>query len=300
MANRISLACYTIRVVDKWTRDFKLLGQVSSSQDLIAVFTEYLNYLQQDYIVNDKQRVIRHIRHHDNSGWIVNGIIETGEYGYSTDFLNVNYKSLAFQRGIYDAEMMPFYFLTYLPSTHNEGIVLLQRRSNIGVQTVFLGDFKNYVEKNYPGVSIAINSLVPGQLIEDHLKKGRITSMRLIHFELPSDLVDAHDKDGHTEIDGRVELNIIPSRGKSLPYADKILRFMKGDLEMTNLVEVSDFEYENVKVEINVNGSTKTLDLSDTGKINSYIDITKEVEMKEDGFPKFESRDRIAHEQLDY
>ena len=299
MANRISLACYTIRVVDKRTRDFKLLGQISSSHDLITVFIEYLNNLREVYAVYDEQQIMRHILHYNKNGWTVNGIIETGEYGFSTNLLNVNDKSVSYERDRNDAEMMPFYFLAYLPSTHDEGIILLQRRSNIGVRTVFFNDFKYYVEQSYPDTSIDINNLVPRQLIENYLRDGRLTSMRLIQFKLPSDVVDALDTDGHTEIGGRMELNLIVNRGKSLPFGNKILRVLDGDLEMTNLVEISDFEYENVKVLIDVNGSKKTLDLSDTGKINSYLDVTKEVEMNNDGFPRFESIDKIAQSHLD-
>lgn len=299
MANRISIACHTIRVVDKNTKCFRKLGQVSPDKDLETVFGEYLNSLQEGYAKSDEQQIIRHIRRHDKSGSILKGIIETGEFGYSTDLRNVNDQSLSYHRDRDDAEMMPFYFLAYLPSNRNEGIVLLQKRSNKGVRAELFGDFKKHVEKNYIGVSIEVNSLVPRQLIREHLTKGRLASIRLIQFGLPSDLVDAIDANDHQEKEGRVELKYIPGRGKGLPLIDKLLRFLDGNYEMTKLVEVSSFEYENVKVEIDLYGSKKTLDLSDTNKMNTNIDITQEVQMNDDGFPEFQSIDKIALDLLD-
>ena len=301
MANSTSLACYIIRVVDKGTRDKRLLGQLSPTKDLITVFTDYLDYLKSEHPTDDEQQVMGFVSQYRREDWKVNGIIQTGAYGTDTEIHNVVSKSVAHQKGPNEAEMMPYYFLAYLPSEYDEGVLLLQRRSGIGVRKVFLKGFTDFIAKSYQGVSISANPFMPRQLLEEYLKTERLTSLRLIQFGAPSDIVVTHDTDGHVEKEGTVELRISANRGgrMSNSVVDKISSVLKGDVDVTEMVEIYDFKYEQVKAEINVKGKSKTFNLSKLDNMNSYHDISREVRIDDDGFPVFDSIDRLAQDLLD-
>lgn len=299
MASRISLACHTIRVVDRGKKCFRKLGQVSADKDLETVFTEYLDLLQESYALNDEQQVARQIQRYGKKGGTVHGIITAGEYGFATNLMNVNTGDIAHTKDKDEADMMPFYFLAYLPSHQDEGILLLQRRGNRGIRPVFSGDFKSHVEKKCPGVTLEINSLVPRQLLNEYLENGRFSSLRLIQMGIPSGLVKAKDAKGHTEREGKLEVKYIPARGKGLDIGNKVKNFLDGSLSLSDFVEVSGSQYDKAIVEVDLYGSKKTIDLSDTDKMNTNIDITKEVRINEQGLPVFESIDGIAQGLLD-
>ena len=295
---RFSLGCYTVRVIDKNTEENLSLGNLPRNLDLITVFNNYLQDRTVDHSTDEKSQKLLRVLSCNTRDCSVNGIVETGEYGYTADLIDVNTETVSYRRRGTDAEMMPFYFLAHLPSHLDEGVILLQRRSNIGIRTVFLEDFARYFEESSQGVKVVVNPLVPQQLIDEYLKNGRLTKMRFIRYSLPTDLADAYDKGGHVENEGTAEIVFMPRRGQGLPFLEKIGEAIAGNLEIKEIYELTDYEYENVKVEIDVRGSKKTLDLSDVMKMRAYVDITSDVRLNIDGHPDFNSIDNIAQDLL--
>ena len=295
---RFSLGCYTIRVVDNRTGKRLPLGEFSHDCDLITIFTQYLKEREADYFIDDKRQELRRVRLSNRTTWSVNGLVETGEYGYTADLFNVGTRTVSYQRIETDAELIPHYFLAHLPSHRDEGVILLQRRSNIGIRTTFFGDFAKYIEESDRSVTVVVNPLVPRQMVEEYLRNGRLTNIRFIRFGLPSDLADAYDTGGHEEFEGTAELVIRPKRGQSIPLVNRIRDVLAGRIKIVEMVELINHEYDNVKVEIDVMGSKKTLDLSDVMKMRAYVDITSDVRIKDDGHPDFDSIDTVAQRLL--
>lgn len=64
------------------------------------------------------------------------------------------------------------------------------------------------------------------------------------------------------------------------------------------MIELPGYDYDNVKVEMDVRGSKKTLDLSDVMKMRAYVDITSALETNDDGHPEFNSIDSIARDLM--
>ena len=64
------------------------------------------------------------------------------------------------------------------------------------------------------------------------------------------------------------------------------------------MIELRGYEYDNVKVELDVRGSKKTLDLSDLLKIRAYVDITSDIHVDDDGHPEFNSIDAVARDLM--
>lgn len=293
-----SLGCYTVRVIDKGTAENLPLGGFVRGSDLMTVFHQYLQARVADYSIDhERQKLWRVLRPHATDSTI-NGIVETGEYGYTADLYNVDTETVSYQRIGTDAEMMPFYFLTHLPANRNEGVILIQRRSNLGIRTIFLEDFADHFAESYPGFKVEFNPLVPQQLINEYLQNGRLTKIRFIRFGLPSDLSDAYDAGGHVEAEGTAEMVFSPRRGQSIPLLSRLREVFDGRREMQEMIELRGYEYDNVKVELDVRGSKKTLDLSDLLKIRAYVDITSDIRIEDDGHPEFNSIDAVARDLM--
>ena len=285
-------------MIDKSTGQNLSLGDSSTRHDLIASFTQYLQDRKADCSIDDRRQKLLRVLQYERQTWLVNGIVETGEYGYNADLIDVDTATVSYQRTGTDAEMMPFYFLAHLPSHLDEGVILLQRRSNFGIRTTFLKDFAEYFEKSNQGVKVVVNPLVPPHLVNEYLQNGRLTKIRLIRYGLPSDLADAYDAGGHVENEGTAEIVFLPRRGWGLPLMNRIRDVLAGKREIREMVELTDHKYDNVKVEIDVGGSKKTLDLSNVMKMRAYVDITSAVSIKDDGHPEFSSIDTEAQALL--
>ena len=290
---RISIGCYTIRITDKSKKNLPI-GKFWPGHDLMNVLKEFLEERQAEYSIDeDRQKLLRVQQFHPR-GRRISGLVVTGEYGYEADLYNVETDAVSYQRNRTDAEMMPFYFLAELPVELDEGVILLQRRSNLGIRTAFLQDFSMFFEKKYLGLKVEFNHLIPPNLINEYLQGGRLTKVRLIRYALPPDLEDIYDNVGHVEVAGTAEMVFAPRRGNSLPLIGRVQDILTGKKKVTELVEIPGYEYDNAKVELEIGDKRKTLDLSDTMKMRAYIDITDDVLIGEDGFPVFYSIEIVA------
>ena len=89
-----------------------------------------------------------------------------------------------------------------------------------------------------------------------------------------------------------------PKWGESIPLRNRIREVLEGRRDVRGMIELVDYEYDNVKVELDVRGSKKTLDLSDIMKMRAYVDITSDVRIGDDGHPDFNSVDAIAQDLM--
>ena len=231
---------------------------------------------------------------------IFSGIVKTGEYGYETELLDSNSGQPTHRRSVSEAEMMPFYFLIFLPQNTDEGILILQRFKQYGIKTILEKDINDYISSQYNSLELQINPLVPSQLINEYLRNGRILKLRFIRFSFPPDIADAYDTQDHLEEEGTTEYVISAKRRGSIPrrILEVILEVINGQRSSNEIIEIQDFRYDKVKVEVELNGNRRTIDLSDTNKLRAYIDISQSVRLGNDGHPLFESINEKAQELL--
>jgi len=194
--------------------------------------------------------------------------------------------------------MLPFYFLMYLPKNADEGILILQRFKQYGIRTIFEKDINDYIRTQFNSLELEINLLIPSQLINEYLIRGRVVKLRFIKFSWPSDIADAYDTRDHIEEEGYTELIFSAKKGGHIPIIERIHEVVNGKRQPKELIEIRSFEYDNVKIEIDINGNKRTIDLSNINNIRPYIDISQDVRLGNDGHPLFESIEKIAQDLL--
>ena len=101
------------------------------------------------------------------------------------------------------------------------------------------------------------------------------------------------------EGNGHIELTVVAGRGWRIPLKNPIRNVLGGSKNVREMVELQNFEYDNVKVELDVAGSRRTLDLSNIMKIKAHYDITEELQVGSNGHPIFDSIDGIARNLMD-
>ena len=287
-----------MRLRKKRSKTYLCLSDFANHNDLLSVVKRYLasrsaaTYSRE----SSRSRKLLRVNKTQNNGRYACGIIETGEYGYEAILYDVNRKTVSYRRSTLDAEMLPFYFLINILRGRDEGILLLQRTGNIGIRDVLFHDLSEFIASQFPNVVLEINPLVPKNVVSGYLRSGKLKKVRFVRFTVPSDVTDAYDRGGHVEETGYVEYTVSARRGGVVPFTGRLTEVVNGNRAVTQMVELHDFDYDTVKVVLDIGGSSKTIDLSDYGKLRVYYDITDDVELGTNGHPEFDSIHRIAED----
>lgn len=318
MPLNISLSSYTLRVKEHSSDNYVKMNEIKNNKDMdknddmkdiLKLFLDFYKINVSDK--SDEQKIFQIFQFGQESDItinstryrIFNGIVKTGNYGYESEIYNKNQKSISYIRQKEDAELLPFYFLIALPVNRDQGIVLLQGFKQYGIKTIFSDTLNNYFLFENPEYKIEFNNLVDEKLLKLLLDKGFTSKIRYIKFKQPVNLEDAYDTNGdHEEIPNELHAELSVYSGSNIAFS-KIMRSMKNQLpykksnegdSLSKLIEFTDFEYDNVKIEIKINGKNRTIDLSNLEKLRPIMDITDEVLRENSEHPKFDSINQIA------
>jgi hypothetical protein len=226
----------------------------------------------------------------------ISGVFESGIYGLSSHLRNVDTDSISYKRKKNDADVLPFYFLFYIPQDRNEGILLLQRTGKYGIRTN-LGTFiDKYFSDKYPGFTVELNALVQEDIIKEMLRNGNIKKLRCVKYQAPVDRFDGLDE-GHEELSYNMEVVLSAHR---IPFMRTIKNFLNSGSSVKSLVELRDFnfDYDTVKVDVEIEGSMRTFDLGCLFKARTYYDISDKVTLDTDEHPLFVSMQDVTKSYL--
>jgi hypothetical protein len=184
-------------------------------------------------------------------------------------------------------------YLFDLPKGQTSGLIVLQRFKTFGIRKMLAGDFTKYFDQHYSNSSVHISPIAHPKVMAQ-FEGGSTNKIRLRKFLIPQDICDQM-KNGTKPTDGYVEYSIIAKKGKGFNLADKL--FHRKDNQML-VIDAPHFKAEKTLVEVKMNGRTRTLDVADPTKVRAYFDITKEVNIADDGHPKFDSILKISQALL--
>lgn len=289
MPKKIGLVPYALRLWNKEDDRYYVTNRLPENKTLQDHIHAYLAQRHtQKSVLNALQSAIR-VDRHQTSGNSIEGIIKCGDYGYAADLENLR-TGYQFRRGIHDCEYLPFFFKFLFKNGQNEAIVLLQRFGVNGIKTVLEDDCASYIEACVPDSRLSLNPIVSVDYIRECLGGG-IRRIRYVKFSVPADVADDIGVDDHIENDASMELSIKAKRSRHLG----IPGWMRaGQIGASNAIEISGVQYDDVKLEIDIDGNKKTVDLADLRKFNMSLDVTENVQFGIDGHPTYESMRQAA------
>jgi hypothetical protein len=302
-----SLASYTIRAKEQVSHSNIRINNLRGGGDVFVTFRDYLNKLRLNSSVDEADQKMMRVSKLTVSGRTLRGIIETGEYGYESELYDINTDAVSHRRRNTEAEMLPFYFLISLPTDVNEGVIILQRFRQFGIRKILLGDFGQHFSVAHPSYRVEFNPLTYENLLNEYLDGGQLKAVRLVKFNMPTDIATAFDLQDHLEEEAYVELVVRSRRNKALQgMLDKIKgalgvgsrRHLDG-VEWNKLLEIPDFDFNTIKAELEINGKRKVIDLTNPYRLRSYYDVTENVDIAENGHPIFKSINSLAEELLE-
>ena len=301
MNNRFFLSSYTIRIEHKpEDREqaskipYLTLDSFTNETDLFYVLLDYLTTLKDKPIKNDYERTVISVSNLTVKGRKISGVIQSGLYGVRSKLIDIDTNDIVHMRTVNQAEILPFFFLLDIPKDKNEGMLILQRIGAYGIKTILSQFLEKHFLTNYSDFLLSFKPLVPDQVVKQILFDGRVKKIRFIKYAIPTDGIDGFDE-GHEEIPRNFEMSISASR---LPVLNRFKALFNGSRKVNNLFEIQDygFDYDTIKVEVEMGGSRRIVNLGNWEKVRNYVDISTQVKLGNDGYPMLESIEFIALE----
>lgn len=303
------LVPYTIRVKDVINnREVKPGDSSDWGADLLEILKTYIeNHIPSlPFDPEDKSKKTIRYESQSQDGRTLSGILKAGEYGIEADLLDVENDETSYTRQTLDAELIPYFFMVKIPTNTPSGIFIFQRLGNRGFKDIFERDLNNHINGKFANqYRIEINPLVPREMVRRYLA-NRIVKIRLIKYSFPPEVSDVDLSGIPEEEQGEAEFTLKARRNQDFPesllgsFRDSVDRFLgEEDVSVGSILEIKDFEADNVKVEVKIGSSYRTIDLSNVDKLKFSEDVTDKVKLNHDtGHPDFDELKAVAEEFL--
>ena len=220
----------------------------------------------------------------------VSGFVDAGDYGIVSILKNIvtNRKR---HRTKDDCELLRYFFYIEFRAGQDEALLVIQRQGTHGTLTNLTKSLSGYLEAddNDYKYTLSVNPIATEESIKKALGGG-IKKLRYIKTEVPKDVAnDLHLNDNEQRF-GSMELVINTRREESFSLPEWVSDFLGGTSKKQYL-EINGVEYDDMKLEVDVDGRTKTMQLNElTERFRSTFSINENVEFdQESGMPTYES-----------
>jgi hypothetical protein len=304
----IGVSVYGLSLQNKGENDNLILNALREG-NFMDLFRNFANEYGGDYVNNeDLEKVFKvenyniQVYERDNIELFryAIGKVKTGAYGYSSEIVNTNTGAVNYNKTEDDAEVMPFYFcfcMPIVPST--KGILILQTTGVFGIKSIFNNCLEEYLNRTNNEYRLSIGSITPVPYITRFLQYGILQKIRFIRYNIPADR--ARQLGLNNGVEEAFEEYTIH---KPLGFVDRkrmeITQCLTGQRAINNVIEIADFDYDNIKLDFKMGRKNKTINLSNIDKIIVNEDITDNLDLI-NGQPTEESITPVLLETaLDY
>lgn len=222
------------------------------------------------------------------------GRVKTGEYGIESELLDITTGS-KYDRKATQADLLPFGFCIAVPEGEiNKGIILLQTIGNSGMKTGLQRKIQECFEQLDTGFIPVWGQILPKAYIDRFFKEGVLQKIRMIRYEIPQDVSDKVGINYGVK-QTREERVIVRPMGFLERKTRELSEWAAGQRSYTNIIEIDDFEYDDLKLEFKLGKLNKVISLNDTTGLKVNEDITQSVKMQ-GGNPEYDSLKMVMTE----
>ena len=218
---------------------------------------------------------------------VIFGRVKTGEYGIESELVNVRTGEIT-NRSTEQADMMPFGFCIAVPSGEiNSAVIILQTMGVYGMKISMQRHLQRCLTDICPELQLIMRPVAPKEYIDRYFNNGILKKIRMIRYEIPQDESN------------KIGINYGVKQTKEERIIHKPLGFMErkkralqewfaGQRSYTEIIELDDFEYDDLRLEFSLGDTNKTFKLGDMNSLIVNEDITNEVKQK-GGHPIYSS-----------
>jgi len=306
---KVSLIGYSIRIRKTRSKEYNNLYAFDGATDLFSIFTQYFKRYSNNS--SNNQYAIEDVPHTDNktisiqsvqiNNRTIQGVIRTGDYGYSTPIVNRQSHKLSYTKDKDDTELVPLSFLLYVPKKgdvplEKMGIAIFQKFKKSGLKGVFQSHFQDFFAQDFPDYILEMIPLTPEEVVSA-FKNGVIKSAKLVSHSPPDDIADYYS----TKDDDKGKLILEFEGGSFHPrFVDNLIKVFKRELPIKKIIESEWISPDEIKTTVKINGKEKTFTIKEGDtEITTGIDISDNVSVGNDGFPTQQSVMREAVKYLE-
>ena len=199
--------------------------------------------------------------------------ISSGAYGIESNITDRSTKIVKYRRTTDDADIKDFNCLVFIPKDIGnieitKGILIFQTLSTYGVKTITTKQMKAFFAEL--GLTLETRSVSVRAFVEKLIERGVLHKITLIKNRISRD-----ESDNMLIASGREELSYIKPRLKDT-WINKFLDFIENKSN-TDVFEINDEEYEDIKVMFKLGNNYRTVCLMDIDKFSIVEDIPESI-----------------------
>lgn len=221
--------------------------------------------------------------------------IKTGDYGEESEIVDSDTGETTHTKSVDEADVMPFGCCILVPcGEYTEGIVLTQSLGRNGITSTIKKKFNQYIKELDSQLRVVMNPIMPRQYMERILNDGVLKTVRLISFGIPDDDAEKYgiDRGARRVIQERV---IRKPTGFARNKYDRIMECIRGERAYNTIVELDDFEIDDLKMEFSFGKRNKTISMRGLDRLVVNEEVTDDV-IIENGHPTFVSICNVMRE----
>lgn len=219
---------------------------------------------------------------------VLYGSVKTGEYGEQSEIVNIDTGNVTYNKGDDEADVMPFGFALAIPAGEmDNGIIIIQTLGSRGIKRALHKRINSYIKNIDNDLRVEITPVLPRTVLNEFFEKGVLKSIRFIQYNIPDDEADRFGLNHNIE-SVRKEVVFRNPVGFIQNKALEFDEWRRGTRSYDEIVQIDDFEYDELKMDFKIGKTSKTISLSNIEDLQMTIDISDSVST-EGGHPVFES-----------
>lgn len=180
------------------------------------------------------------------------------------------------------------YFDLVMPKNKSAAFLVLEKTDNKSFKKHINSLLKRFIPSIQPGLKISIDKFIEKDIILNFLGNGSYSRLELIRKKVSSDSMTRYLGDYKNKGTYTVRTAIISEEGTDFPdkLKNELVKAVKNEQTYFNIPELEKLGFEEDKTSLRViseyNGVSRTIDLSNTMKIQPIYEI--DIELEDDGF----------------
>lgn len=295
-----NLNIYRFELLNK-VKEQQVLSFYNEEEDFLNTMNDFLSYTYKnirDY--NDSQGKYRTFtlsnpQKKNEEKRIISGYFDsayTGEKGKIKDRNTNNIKFNVDQKDLFSKD---FFFLIYVPKGGKFGFLIVQRKENHGVKSIFESAFNNFMRsKGVSNFTLLLKQAPPRFFIQNFLKNGKLKEFKLIDSDVSEEFTEERFDFGKEE---RI-FKVNKKSNDSNILKDVLIELYESfNDEAEKIHFLNKGKFDEISFVLEYKGTTKTFYIRNKEKIRSNIDVSNQIDYV-NGEPSVASMVKVALEIL--
>ncbi|CAL9582830.1 hypothetical protein [Streptomyces sp. enrichment culture] len=278
---KYTLASYAIRIRKNREDDYLQLDDFDrAGGDLLKEFYGYLLHLQaRPFEIKDKERSLE-CQEIIQDNRALRFKLAYGSYGAQSRIRERQSGQVVFEKQEDHVDLTDLRNYLILPANAKAGLLFTERFQGNGVLSALSESFKKAFSAKYHGYTLEINNMASEAAFGTYLESGALKKIRLVRQAIPDDVADALGMGDVERKLGTVEVVMRPPRRVSFGKS-KIQSVIRREADVSSMLEWRGVNYQEMKVEVRIANSTRTLSVSSGTTPAMLYDL--DSEMRKDG-----------------